>query len=135
MRLLTIVLFGVLLSGCSTQKDFQQAERATDEFHMQFAKGSYGEIYDTSDSAIKKSATREQMIAMLQRVNRKLGACGDPQRQSFVVNYNTNGTFVTMVYTRKCANGQLEENFIWRIQDGKPILYGFHFNSPVLATD
>ncbi len=135
MRLLTIILFGMLFSGCSSQKDFQQAERATDEFHMQFAKGSYGEIYDSSDKPIKTSATREQMIGMLQRINRKLGPCGDPNRQGFNVNYNTGGTFVTMVYTRKCANGQLEENFVWRIQGGKPILYGYHFNSPVLATD
>jgi len=135
MRILAFVFFGLLFCGCSSQEDFQKAERATDEFHMQFAKASYGEIYDASDSAVKTNATREQMIGMLQRINRKLGPCGDPQRQSFNVNYNTSGRFVTMVYTRKCANGQLAENFVWRIQDGKPILYGYHVKSPALATD
>jgi hypothetical protein len=135
MRILAFVFFGLLFCGCSSQENFQKAERATDEFHMQFAKASYGEIYDASDSAVKTNATREQMIGMLQRINRKLGPCGDPQRQSFNVNYNTSGRFVTMVYTRKCANGQLAENFVWRIQDGKPILYGYHVKSPALATD
>jgi hypothetical protein len=135
MRIFAFVLFGLLFCGCSGQQDFQKAERATDEFHMQFAKGNYGEIYDASDSAIKTSATREQMIGMLQRINRKLGPCGDPNRQGFNVNYHTSGRFVTMPYTRKCANGQLTENFIWRIQDGKPILYSYRFNSSVLATD
>ena len=135
MRTFAFLLFGLLFCGCSSQADFQKAERATDEFHMQFAKGSYGEIYDASDGAVKTSATREQMIGMLQKINLKLGPCGDPQRQSFNVNYNTSGRFVTMVYTRKCANGQLAENFVWRIQEGKPILYGYHFNSPASATD
>lgn len=127
MRTLAIILLGLILSGCSAQKNFQAAERATDEFHMQYAKGSYGEIYDASDDAIRTSVTRDQMIAMMQDANGKLGACAAAERQNFRINYNTNGTFVTMDYTRKCAHGQLQENFVWHIKDGAPILYGYHF--------
>lgn len=96
---------------------------------MQYARGNYGEIYDASDSGIRNSVTRDQMIALLQKENTKLGACGEAERQGFRINYNTNGRFVTMDYSRKCANGQLAENFVWLIKDGKAVLYGYHFNS------
>jgi hypothetical protein len=135
MRILAIILIGLSLCGCSSQKNFQEAERATDEFYMQYAKGNYGGIYDASDSAIKTNVSRDQMIGMLQKINRKLGACGAPERRGFRVNYDTKGTFVTLNYTRKCAKGQLNENFVWRMDGGQTILDGYHFNSPALATD
>lgn len=135
MRILLPLLAALAFSGCSTQKNFQEAERATDEFHLQMAKGNYGGIYDATGAPFKATTSRELLIGMLQRINRKLGPCGDPNRQGFNVNYNTGGTFVMMSYTRKCANGPLEESFTWRIEGDKAVLYGYHANSPVLATD
>jgi hypothetical protein len=135
MRIVLPLLAVLALSGCSTQKDFQEAERASDEFHLQMARGNYGGIYDATGAPFKAATSRDLLIGMLQRVNRKLGACGSAERQGFNVNYNTGGSFVTMAYTRKCANGPLEESFTWRIESGKAVLYGYHANSPVLATD
>ena len=135
MRILFLFLAALALSGCSAQKDFQEAERASDEFHLQMAKGNYGGIYDATGAPFKATTSRDLLIGMLQRINRKLGACGAASRQGFNVNYNTGGTFAMISYTRKCANGPLEENFTWRIEGGKAVLYGYHANSPVLATD
>lgn len=135
MRILFAALIGLALCGCSTQKDFQEAERATDDFHLQAAKGNYAGIYDASSATFKAAASRDMLTGMMQRINRKLGPCAAPERQGFNVNYNTGGTFVVLNYTRKCANGPLEENFTWRVENGKAVLYGYHANSPLLATD
>ncbi|MGZ4877186.1 MAG: hypothetical protein ACXV8X_06750 [Candidatus Angelobacter sp.] len=131
MRILLSVLIGVALCGCSSQKNFQEAERATDEFHMQMAKGNYGGIYDASGPAIRETASRDQFISMLQGLDHRLGACGAAERKGFNVNYNTGGAFVAMVYSRKCANTSLEERFDWRIEGGRASLHGYHFKSGV----
>jgi hypothetical protein len=127
MRIFLAVLIGVVLCGCSSQKNFQEAERATDEFHMQVAKGNYGGIYDASGPAIRDTASREQFITMMQGLNQKLGVCAAPDRTSFNVNYNTGGTFVIMTYSRKCANALLQERFDWRMEGGKAVLHGYHY--------
>ena len=54
-----------------------------------------------------------------------------PDRKGFNVNYNTGGTFVVMVYSRKCANSSLEERFDWRIEGGRDSLHGYHYKSGV----
>jgi len=131
MRILFAVFIGIVLCGCSSQKDFQEAERATDEFHLQLARGNYGGIYDASGPAIRDTASRDQFISMMQGLNQKLGVCGTADRKGFNVNYTTGGTFVAMVYSRKCANTSLEERFDWRIEGGRASLHGYHFKSGV----
>lgn len=131
MRILLAVLIGAALCGCSSQKNFQEAERATDDFHMQMAKRNYGVIYDASGPAIRDTGSRDQFISMLRALHQRLGACGAPDRKGFNVNYNTGGTFVVMVYSRKCANSSLEERFDWRIEGGRASLHGYHYKSGV----
>jgi hypothetical protein len=129
MRILIAALVLVALCGCSSQKYFQEAERASDDFHLQMAKGNYGGIYDASGPAIRETSSREEFISMLQGLDHRLGVCGAPERKGFNVNYNTGGTFVMMNYSRKCVNSSLEERFDWRIQDGKAVLHGYHFKA------
>jgi hypothetical protein len=120
----------LLLASCSSQKNFQEAERASDDFHLQVAKGNYGGIYDSAGSGVKSAATRDQLIAMLREINSKMGTCGEAMRQGFNMNVNTGGTFVTLVYTRKCVNGSLEEQFTWLMEDGRAVLHGYHYKLP-----
>src|SRR4029077_20299703 len=131
MRIFIAVFVGLILCGCSSQKDFQEAERATDDFHMQMAKRNYGSIYDASGPAIRDMASRDQFISMLRALDQNLGACGAPDRKGFNVNYNTGGTSVAMVYSRKCANSSVEERFDWRIEGGRAVLHGYHYKSGV----
>jgi hypothetical protein len=95
------------------------------------AKRNYGVIYDASGPAIRDTGSRDQFISMLRALDQRLGACGAPDRKGFNVNYNTGGTFVVMVYSRKCANSSLEERFDWRIEGGRASLHGYHYKSGV----
>jgi hypothetical protein len=133
MRILAAVLIGLALCGCSSQEKFQQAERSTDDFYLQMAKGNYGGIYDATGDPFKGVTSRDEMIALLQLVNSRMGACGDAERLGFKVNYLANGTFVAMQYKRKCANGPLQENFNWRVENGKGVMYAYRANSPLLV--
>jgi hypothetical protein len=133
MRILAAILIGLALCGCSSQQKFQEAERATDDFYLQMAKGNYGGIYDATGDPFKAVTSRNEMIALLQMVSSKMGVCGDAERLGFKVNYLTSGTFVAMQYKRKCANGPVQENFNWRVEDGKAVMYAYRANSPLLV--
>lgn len=133
-----VFAFGVVsivLCGCSAKADYQTAKTASDNFHQQMAAANYAAIYDSSSSEFRSSASRETIVGFLQRINRKLGACGEASQQGFNVNCNTSGKFVTVSYARKCANAALEEQFIWRVEGNKALLVRYNANSPVLLTD
>ena len=130
-----LLLLLLVLCGCSAKVDYQAAKAASDNFHQQMAAANYGAIYDSSSSEFRSSASRETIVGFLQRINRKLGACGEASQQGFNVNYNTSGKFVTLSYSRKCANAALEEQFVWRVEGNKALLVRYNANSPVLLTD
>jgi len=135
MRILALAPVLLVLCGCSAKADYQAAKTASDNFHQEMATANYSAIYDSASSEFRSSGPRETLIGFLQRVNRKMGTCGEASQQGINVNYNTAGSFVTLSYSRKCANGELGEQFVWRIEGGKALLVRYNANSPVLLTD
>ncbi len=135
MRILALAVILLVLCGCSAKADYQAAKAASDNFHQQMSAANYATIVDGASADFRSSAPRETLIGFLQRVNRKMGACGEAVQQGLNVNYNTAGNFVSLNYSRKCANGELGEQFTWRIESGKAALVRYHANSPVLLTD
>lgn len=115
--------------GCSGMKDAQPAaERGVVEFHNRLNERRFDEIYDTSDDGMKKLATREELVKLLSLVRSKLGRVVDSKMHSFKVHYSFTTT-VTMVQRTTFENGQGDEQFVFTIGGGKPLLYGYHINS------
>jgi hypothetical protein len=82
-----------------------------------------------------KLATEADFTAFLQAVHRKLGQV----KESHLLGRNDNwtsgvGTLVTLVYDTKFAGGIGTEQFVWRIRDGRPLLFGYHLNSNAMIT-
>ena len=64
-----------------------------------------------------------------------MGACTDASQGGWNINATMSGTFVALRYTRKCANGDLKEQLIWKMEGGKPVLQRYNADSPLLLTD
>jgi len=97
--------------------------------------GDYTSIYDTAAKGFQTSATREQLTGFLKRVNRKMGKCGESPAVFGGYQVATSGTFVTTTSSRTCANGTLNEQFVWLMIDGKATLLKYNANNPLLLTD
>jgi hypothetical protein len=127
-----LILLAVLmsaLSGCSISADTAAAERAVSKFHEQLDASRFNEIYEGSSEDLRKATTHQDMVALLEDVHRKLGPTKSSKEQTWHVNFHTSGDFVTLKYKTAYANGDMDEEFIYRMRDKTPLLAGYHFKS------
>ena len=97
--------------------------------------GEYATIYEISAKAFRATATRDQLIGFFTRVNRKMGKCGESRASFGGYQATPGGTYVTINSSRTCANGKLEEQFVWLMIGGKATLLKYNANNPLLLTD
>jgi len=108
---------------------------ATAAFHRSVDSGEYGAIYDAAAKGLQATAPRDNLIAFLTRVNRKMGKCGEAKVVFGGYQATPSGTFVTVTSSRVCVNGKLDEQFVWLANGGKVALLKYNANNPLLLTD
>ena len=121
-----------VVAGCSMSTDTKVAERAVDTFHEMLNAGQSDAIYSASGDELKKAAKREELVALLDAIHRKLGVTKSWTKKGWNVNYHTSGTFVTLNYSTIFDGGDAAEQFVYRLKDGKALLAGYHINSTAL---
>jgi hypothetical protein len=128
-RIAAVVLLAALASGCSVGKDTKAAEAGVSTFREQLSRGAFGEIYETAADDWKKAISREDSDAFLGAVNRKLGAVKSTAQTGWRDNATTGGHLVILVYHTKFENGDGDETFEFRLEDGHAVLSGYRINS------
>lgn len=108
-------------------------EKAIAEFHARQAAGDDVEIYRAGSRDFKTSTT----VAQLARLNdavRIAEGCSPPQRDKFNIStsVSTAGSFVTVLYVRTCARGQIAEQFLMRLGSDGPELEGYHIGGEAI---
>jgi hypothetical protein len=133
-RQVSIAVAASILTGCSASANYHDAEKASAAFHKMMDNGEYAAIYETSSTAFR-SLTRDQTIGFFARMNRKMGKCADGTVTLGGYNGTPSGSYVTLNSTRSCANGKLEEQFVWLMVSRKPTLLRYNASNPLLLTD
>lgn len=132
----TVTLFGLLmLCSCSMSRDVEIARQAVEQFHRQVSEGQYDAIYDAADPVYKESLSREANHSFFSRIRLKMGAFQNTKNTGYFVSAATKGTFVRLQYKTLCLNGELDEQFILRIEGGCATLVRYEASSPLLSTD
>lgn len=132
----TAPLFAMfILCACSLGRSLETAKLAVDQFHRELAAARDDTIYDGAGTEYWQSITRESNHGMMARIRRKLGSCKESLNTQFFNNATTSGTFVTLHYKSTCTNGELDEDFKWRIEGDRAVLVGYRASSPLLLTD
>jgi hypothetical protein len=111
------------------------AMSASDRFHEEFASGETSRIWTDADEAFRSGQSAETVTKFIARVRRKLGPCHSSEPTGWNWISNANGTFVTVKYTDRCANGSADERLVWRVVDREALLVSIDFASPLLLTD
>lgn len=124
-----------MLWACSASKDVDIARRAVEQFHQQIASAQDDAAYDETDPAYKESMSREAHEGFFAKIRRKMGAFKSSANTGYFVNASTAGTLVRLQYKTRCANGELDEGFVWRIKAEHATLVRYEANSPLLLTD
>ena len=133
MRTVGYLLIAALLGGCSMSADSKLAEQAVPEFHHMLDAAQFDVIYDGSADDLKRVATRKDFVDLLDAVHRKLGVVASSNQRTWKVNDNTSGSYVTLIYDTKYAEGDATEQFVYRLEIDKALVAGYHINSNALT--
>jgi hypothetical protein len=132
--LLVVAALMAALCGCSMSADTATAEQAVPRFHEQLDAGRFDEIWDQSADELKKASPHQEFVGFLSAVHRKLGDTKSADKTGWNVNYQTSGSFVTLGYKTVFAEGDAQEQFVFRLKDKTALLVGYHINSMALIT-
>lgn len=123
---------GAVLSACSVPQDTVQAEAAVQKFHALLDAGQSTAIYAATGDEFKQASAQQEFVPLLDAVHRKLGQSATAVRNGWRVNYGTSGRFITLDYRTAYAQGEANEQFVFRLVPGGALLVGYHINSNAL---
>jgi len=130
--LLFFAFLACLLAGCSAGEKTALAEADVPRFHAALDAGNHAEIYDAAGDELQKAGKREDFIAFLGAVHRKLGNVKSSKLTGWQVGADLKGNLITLVYDTEFTEGKGAEQFAYRIQDKQAVLVGYHINAPAL---
>jgi hypothetical protein len=71
----------------------------------------------------------------MKALDQKLGPWTSAAEPGWNVTRGTAGQVVSLTYQSQFAKGPVSEQFTWRIENGEPVLLGYHVNSSLLITE
>jgi hypothetical protein len=122
------------LAACSSAGDMASSRHAVEMFHFELDQAMYDEIWKTTSSEMRAAATKPALIKLLSAVHTKLGKVVATREVNWRENYNTGGTFVTLVMQTKYDHGTGEETFIFKPADVGAQLVVYNINSLDMMT-
>jgi hypothetical protein len=130
LKTLTVLLL-LILAGCSAP-DFSEAESDITELHHELDNEQFSDIYQSGSPELKAATSESDFVKFLAAVHRKLGKVQSSVSTFKGFNITTNGTFVTLNYKTRFAQGDAQEQFVYVTRDKKTLLMGYHINSMAL---
>ena len=124
----------LVVNSCSVTKGREIGEQAVVRFHNQFNAGQYHEIYAQSDEGFRKGTSEADTLALFEAVRRKLGTVKNSNQTGWRVNATPAGTMVTLGYDVEFSEGKGTEQFVFRLNGDKALLFHYNINSPLLIT-
>ncbi len=131
-RTVTMMLGALALAGCSIGADVPVADKAIVAFHTALDAGQFAAIYAQSAKDMKDTTTEPRLTAFLGAVHRKLGTFKSGKSVGWNDNVNGNGHFISINYQATYERGPAAESFVYRIDNGKATLVGYHVNADAL---
>lgn len=131
-RFFLLVALASLLAGCSFDTNTDAAEAEIPRFHQALDAGRHAELYDAAGAELKSVAKREDFLALLGAVHRKLGNVKSTKRTAWNVNATLSGSLITLAYETEFAEGKATETFVYRMDDKRAVLMGYNIASLAL---
>lgn len=126
-----VVAIPLVASSCGTARD--AAEAASQEFRTRMTSGAYAEIVRSAAPEFQKGTTEIDFAKAIESVRAHLGVWQSSEQPTWNVFVGTSGHTVTLVYNSHFERGTATEEFVWRVQHGRPALAGYHVKSSALV--
>jgi hypothetical protein len=126
-------LISLIAGGCG--KSREAAEAGTQEFRARCARADFSRIYKEAAPEFRNTVAEADFAKLLEGVSQKLGTWQSSKPPAWTAFSGTGGRRVTLKYDSQFEKGAAVEEFIWRIQEGRGVLLGYHINSPVFLAN
>jgi hypothetical protein len=130
MRFTILLVTAAALAGCSMGQDMSATDSAVANFHAKLNNGQFAAIAAAAGPEIKNGST--DFPAFIAAIHTKLGTFQSTARQGFNDNINNGDHTFTASYASVYSSGPATENFVYRLNSGKPVLIGYHVESAAL---
>jgi hypothetical protein len=135
-RVGAVVAVCAATAACVNSADSKRADAAMDQFFAQLSAKQYQAIYDGAAPEFRSATDQATLVGMLQRIDRKLGACKPAQKSGAWSAYaGTNGYKETLGFSQACGNGALGWSVTVIVRRNQAQLLAFNATSPLLLTD
>jgi hypothetical protein len=131
MRYMMLLAAALAVTGCSMGQDLTTSDKAVADFHAKLNAGKFKAITDAAGPEMKSGNT--DFAALVEAIHTKLGTFKSTSRQGFNDNYNNGDHLLTATYASVYSSGPATENFVYRLNSGKPVLIGYHVESAALV--
>ena len=99
---------------------------------MRMTRGAYGEILRSATPDFQNATTETDFAKAMEGVRQRLGVWQSSDEPIWRVFADISGQTVTLVYNSRFERGMAIEEFVWRVQQGRPALGGYHVKSSAL---
>jgi hypothetical protein len=125
-----VCMIVVGLSGCGdTINGKGIAEPEVAKFHERLKAQDFEGMYKSGSDDFQAAAPKEEVIALFEAIDRKLGPLQETKQVTWNVNTQNLTTTVVLVYASKFREGDATETFTFRIGNQKPELIGYNIAS------
>jgi hypothetical protein len=119
-----VVIVPLVAMSCSRSRE--AAEAASREFRARISSGAYAEIVRSAAPEFQHATTDADFATAMETIKQRLGTWRSSEAPTGKVLAGLGGRTVTLVYTSHFERGMAVEEFVWRIQQGRPALAGYH---------
>jgi len=123
-----------LLAGCNAAADTKAGEAGVASFHTSLNAGKFDQIYADTDPEFKSITTKADFTKLLTALHTKLGNFQSGKTIGWNDNATTGGHYLTLNTEAKYERGAGQEQFVFKIQDGRAVMIGYHVSSNALIT-
>lgn len=129
-RYVLSMIAALALAGCSMGQDIASGGAAVDAFHKQYDAAQFAAIDAGAGAEIK--AAPGGLAPILEQIHARLGNVKSTTRTGFNDAVNNGDHRLELHYSTKFEKGDGDEEFVFRLIDGKPVLIGYHIKSDAL---
>ena len=130
MRYVLVLAAALAVAGCSMGQDMATTDAAVADFHAKMNGGQFKAITDAAGPEIKNGSG--DFTALVGKLHAKLGTFKSASRTGFSDNVNNGDHTFTASYASVYSSGPAMENFVYRLNGGKPVLIDYHVESAAL---
>lgn len=118
------------LAACNVQQSVDDAVAEVGAFHADLDAGNFDAIWRDAAPEMRKAAEKQQLVALLAAVQRKLGKVRESKQVGWNANATTGGSFVTVTMQTAFEKGSGTEQFVYRKGEGDRLaLVGYTIQS------